>query len=1730
MDEDNIKRFKDMDECTRKSLSMTNLIMWNIFKIQKLNPSIDLKAALQEMQEKIDNIDDLESWQNPEQQHMYCAVLAWRQLDHKQTVSLYEFVQAKLNDKKNEEETRLFVEMKDIEVENCKVNCPGTSKRQSKARPVVILPLDTRNVALRIDKDRQQAPAKKTTLNKNLRDKIDAACCMETACLDRLSKLDKATTELRLRAQRLARREAERIEHLERAEAAWRDLEIGFQRRLAISGEKEEAMMKHIKKMIEERNGHKSACTGLAQELRAIAEVVEKDRVQLTEVEKVNGASMCERLRLSEEVSHLDNKQAELQCFLAQLDRDLQFKQEQVRRKVQRAQIDADCARVMSYEAERTMHAELTSLRDQITSISTQLLKQDTENAAVQAELEELRQQKAEIIEDLEKCQQMCKNSIQAKFDEINTKRDQIKELKDKVMECKCKLHVDVAIEVKRTPSLVVACKCAPDEKLPDNCSCTSLRSTLLSNLLSDLFEGLQAEMVGCSMPCMLLKCLEDKHNWDQSSVIKTNLQNYFSKIVVGELEIAIATSIEKYHARWVGSSCVDALRRKKSSGVLRAGSECSGGQDRAVERRAQELATKLAEKLFQERAEQLTAKAKEVFKSGPPPCKCRPSSAAVYPCFVKTIIPAVQTGTKEVTAIDYWRRTHRNVTLLRAQLEDLKKDSVKKEDLKNMEQNIVKIVQLSVPDSNTNLTGTTKYVEKKNKDIKNITLLRSMNFQSVKNTVNKLKNVSKKCNVSYPKKVNSHYIVGFQVNKSVRHFKKMGRTYAANLCLTNQNRNIKILQDQVVNKINEGNKCLTTCVFSKKNNNAKDTKPIITDSIELRKKKKCKIITHPACDSALACFHKSPSNTSLEKLLQYLVQFKRDLVKINSEFEKNQNNNIDDLNLNSKGNKNIRNSTKIGKPIVTKYDSTSIKQTDLNVTNTEDPCISGCTESIYMGAINLDKSNDNYCECQNDQTKFQNQLINSRTCLCNSKITKDISDINNSHVKRILDEHNNESIKFKSSKDLISQLPMVTESDSNTNDKNNGNPLTENATIKDTNRNMKSLSPCTNEEYCIKFLGVTLTNEKLVKKTADESKNDVKLLKQTFGIPNSSDIIKQSDILSNYEDNKKKDIDENCNLHNTFVCESHMKLCNLGENCKHIISLDKIESKHQGDFFHKETVNYNSQQSCVCCDGTNSEEIVDLEHNAFNLLQTHLRERLDNLKTLSQIDSLTSQEEETLFSTILERVKQIIKQNTSDLSCRCIKTPQNGSWQRAYVLLQEYLRMKMKKIQCFCASSDRNKTVLPDIMGKICNSIESDFDRLKNICQNLPNNQNIKSDLPERDGHFFYNHTKNHNDTREENIEFSEHIVSQMPFSKFDKSTKSCDVLKAGSRKISMNSGINDKNHDEVFTCTSINDMIENKCIGTKVKSLNKSLNLNCKENTCFQVLDKDSGNKNHVPYLGCTINCTCDENTNSTTCPKFIALKNGENINNIWKNITQKAISNNLSYMMQTVIPRNNHVAGYTIDCSCDGPPESCICAKSSILKNRDNIYSMWKEITNKKLQNNNLSYIMENVSHKKYIDNDTKKCMRKTNAVADKCVSDANTCIHEEDNIILKDSIDKIGKTFESSGTSFTENEVKGKKPLNRCYKSVANLSNNYDQDNSLNNVINMNPQGDNVHLKSNLIPLGGPLSSSCECNMVPLCHVKMLVNNIENKLLCSKCTCDSMCPKVCPLHSNNNNTTI
>ncbi|RVE50387.1 hypothetical protein evm_004924 [Chilo suppressalis] len=1734
------------DPSVVRQTSMGTLIMWNISKVVKKNPLLDLQSAIRATQERLCSNargSNVNVSQEPEDQYLMCAILAWQQLGHNGTDSLYSFIESKRKDielvdkpKLEDDENALAnkINKRLSPGSFISYNSPSISNNDSTYHdavgPVLKLPVETK-IIMRMDTCNHCAPKPKKKPEQPLMDKIDAICCMDSACLERLSKLDKETAELRTRAQRLARREAQRVELLERAEAAWKDLEMGYQRRLASAEEKEEDMTKHIQKMIQERNGFKTACMTLAKQLKGMGDAAEKERELLTNLEKEICDSACERLRLSEEAARVDAQLAELQCKSAQLDRDLQFKEEQVRGRLQTMENEVDCARALTYEAERTIHAELGALRDQITTVSTRLLEEDERNGLIKEELEQLRREKMEIIEDLEGCQALCNKGTQNKMDELNKKREQLRELKEKVMECQCKLPVDAEVEVKRTPSLVALCKCMPEEKFSESCSCSSLRTTLLTNLLSDLFGGLQSELGGCcaQMPCQLLKCLEDKHNWDKASVIKTNLQNYFSKLLVGELDIAIATSIEKYHAKWVGASCADTLRQVAN----RCRADVDSNPDRVIEKRAQKLAEKLADQILKERADLLTAKAKEVMKAGPPPCECSNRSGsgnptAVYPCFVKQpTIGGAQSNASGTSTPAYWRRTHHNVAQLRLQLEDLKKVSIKKEDLKIMEDKIVKMVQRSIPEPQTE-DNCIKEVQKtsliKNHNISRASYTDQVTKRSPATKLNCLKN--KQSDLMYPKQAKKNTLLGIQLGKPVKPLKKLGQSYAVNLCLCGTQketkRNFRPEFKGIDNmKDHESAKPFKGLVINDilpQSSNINQAKPIVKNmqSEAVNNEEKVKI-DHSYCRSDIACFHKLPSNTSVDNLLNTLARWKCDLFKINSKTDNHKAtmSSIDEkciyeeiINNVSKEKSKQDNSTMIIKNIsvktlVNQCNPTYTQQLVQKVSRAVDlqSDLPMNTNSEYIGAVNLEKSNENFCKCVIDTEntpKFPYECTKFAKCDCeNEKCTYKLSSKDFTENIILVPENKLLSLTAK---------PKMHMDEINSKSKSNNvdfiNPK-ENVIDEDLNPISNPSTLLTGDsEYCITFLGVTLTNNK--------SRKDVVGKESTcFNIYHTPAL--KHDTADKKLRNVDKPVTDFCDeFHNKFdkalsSQQTQMGSCECSIKYEELKSfVDNALSKQRGDYCKNEdkaldtnSLRNSKPESCICC---KRDESKDLEVNTFHLLEEHLRDKLDEFKsTTCESECISSSDQDKLFATILQRVKQVISDSTLNIACKCVSGgPTGGSWHRAYVLLQEYLKLKIKKVQCLCQTPEDNKHI--EVLERVCNLIENDFERLKDICKCKSNRKRSRKsskempqvEVPEKDtnGDLFYLNKCYDKGTSNK---------SMMPY----RTTES---------QVSSNLGMHTR------SCITNKQILEDR------------YTISCSDSN-FQ---KSSGSNKDMDESH--IEFEIKENVNDPCKKKsYQTLYHSHFPANAYRPI-QTERSDKKENLDYSVFFCNTHVPyiGYTVDCSCNRTFGPCSCSKAIVLKNTDNIKNIWTTLTSKSYQHKDNSYIMNAVpKHSKEIDgielintNDFKK-------IPEKELCDEKISVHHNEEITLKVSKGNLSKTYipntttsksvdnVSLGTDWSDC-ISTKTKSQRATDISAMISDSLYH--PIHNLMNCNTTESKEKYDPN--NLSRPLSSKCDCNMVPMCHVKMLVENIEKKLMHSKCTCDSLCAKVCPEHSKRN----
>lgn len=989
----------------------------------------------------------------------------------------------------------------------------------------------------------------------------------------------------------------------------------------------------------------------------------------------------------------------------------------------------------------------------------------------------------------------------------------------------------------------------------------------------------------------------------------------------------------------------------------------------------------------------------------------------------------------------------------------------------------------------------------------KNNSIHKSVNTeQGFKHCISsKLTSIKKKQSDLIPKKTNKNFMLGLQIEKPVRSYKKMGRSFAVNLCLCDSEKDKQNIKQDVENKrilSRIATRNTLPQVLS-----LKQTKPISSHvaSLETNNGKRSKISSRLPCPSNSVCFHKPPSNTSIDKLLETLAKWKCDLCNLDEKCREKC-----DANFNTDSMPDVkkeREPEKVFRNVSTKF-STSEQATPFkssiivanipkcNEFQGEMPA----TESEYMGTINLDKSNEHVCRCisgfknkqepNNEPKSAIFKCINSEACACRK------SEMKNLEKQNIIDS--NVETK-KKNEDIPDSIPKI-----------ESNIQAESKLESDINHSVKTSTLLPSEcEYCIKFLGVTLTNANSNKVSAEKD-IDPKKEKNT---PNKSKKrrINNPEVWYNNIDNCTRD-----------PSHVHLPACVCDVKIDEVKDLlNNVVTKQHGDFCKNQDKSLDTQsfnnvidnESCVCCNKAKKDESKDLELNAFHLLEEHLRDKLEEFKSANCKSScIPPEEEEKIFSTILQRVKKIITESTIDTACRCAsEEPAEGSWHRAYMLLQEYLKIKIKRVQCLCLpTEDAKETVLPNVMEKVYNLIDTDFQRLKQICKCQNNSKahdpNLNIEIPEKDSCHaheidtntstdFQNIEKMSKEVSNRSLVVTENISSQIS-PNIEMETKSCDIMEIS--YLNTETGTTNK-------CCRITKLNHDKCYCLNSTRITKS----------------------NVELVGTEVfvsQCINVQEGVEVSFPKKIQDSDPQQKSNtVLDSILEDKPDNR----------KSTPYIGYTVDCSCDSVLGPCICTKSMISGKNDNINSIWNTLTSNKLRYNDISYIMDAVPNKESTEaNDLTKTYNATSPQAvDKVTCDTKVSAQYCEELILKDSKKKLNKTFVS--TTESGNDVRyargsnsgGPMEWHECSSTKQNTQKHNDISHNICDDSFYSPErmlrGTNEGLiKSDQIE---SLSSNCECNMVPMCHVKMLVENIENKLIHSKCTCDSMSSKICPVHS-------
>lgn len=1040
----------------------------------------------------------------------------------------------------------------------------------------------------------------------------------------------------------------------------------------------------------------------------------------------------------------------------------------------------------------------------------------------------------------------------------------------------------------------------------------------------------------------------------------------------------------------------------------------------------------------------------------------------------------------------------------------------------------------------------------------------------SDKPTTQKKQSMITPCKREQPKK-----LLQTQVdNKSFKLNKKFRQEYAVNMCLCNNSNNRKeqpkALQSViVVDKLNKDSwKKNSSKEVASQMSSVRQTKPInsliLTTDVESFGKDKES--TQISCLSNCICFHKMPSNTSIDRLLEYLTKSKCDLKTCDDKIKCINRSGFTVADITNKfitncssilkkpsksnqqsayGSKTLLNESKC---IYSNKKLVNVTTEDNNVSNT----LAMTTESEYMGAINLDKSNENFCKCVKDikipvldtMSSKNNEgttlkCINAIKCNCTQSETLIVD---NTHTDKKLSGQAHEMKENK-----LDDLQITSKHELLNYEKLDKNSIVLGNILNINNKEQKD-TISKDYDYHANFLGVSLASagacpikpnnkaSKPLQSIQNDEENYLNYnLTKAFILPSSTQITSETQLKEKIILKKYNSLQSSTNSENILDRKTNFEGLERLIRGKRGTNLEKNEYL-QNNFMEVDNTNLSpsNNEPCICCIKQDLEESENLEENTFQLIEEHLKEKFHEFKmSLCESTCIPPNEEDTFFSTLLYRVKEVISNYTKEMVCKCSDDENSkGSWTRACGLLEEYLKMKLKRVQCICQPASMNSDVmlnLNNVLEKVYHLIENDFDRLINTYNCTVNkNSTLKvnsmntyiypNDLPEKDQtnklSVFLNKTNNYLNLGKESKK---------------QSNKSMILSQSISLQVPQNLGMESK------SCNAIDKVFKNT---QTQESKDKLFNKNCKATVCNCL-----NTKNEEPFLGllgrnelCVSHCI-ENKTNKAIVSRLIEKKSNisvldnsfvNNINGIDYVDTEKCVKG--QYFSQDTLP----YVGKTVDCSCEGNISPCICMKSIVQTHNDEIVGIWNMLTqNIKCQQKN-SYIMNSIidraqQEKSDILNLTADiyvgCLPGVNLFEGRPGSyDIKISPLQSNDIVLKTSnvtlsqFHRMTNTYSDYANIANEDSLPDSKQIDKIkslikFRQRSNCSEMITIRNSgsadlLNNTENKNLSSDHI---------------VCDCNSIPICHVQMLMKNIEKKLVNSQCTCDSLTPKVCPIHS-------
>ncbi|XP_026318741.1 axoneme-associated protein mst101(2) isoform X2 [Hyposmocoma kahamanoa] len=399
----------------------------------------------------------------------------------------------KLLAERHEIETKAEHTKKTLEAKICKLqNELETAKRQVLA---TVCGCEAKKGEIDIKIDELERVTRKDPKNEHL--PVDPATARK---LDVLIAHEK---ELKQRVAELEKREAAYLEMLTQADDMWAEMEGGYKKKIQESKATEGHLKKKIQVLECEKSDWKKVLDPIKKKVKEIEESESAARVALEKAERDANVLKVENVSLRQMFEKSDAEAKKMENELKSLDN--KFKELDHLRKIARlAEGELLTHKDSAKKAEKKFAGDLDTIRKELNRCYKQCQELDVTNSELKEEVESLEKQLTLTQKALNQCKRKCDEKIKTLSHELSIKTEELEELRSETMRqtyhaSRNDLKPDRTEYVDEGYSIYTAVPKKTDYgrmhhsmsyiSSDSGCSCPSMRSQLVSQLIEDLFE-----------------------------------------------------------------------------------------------------------------------------------------------------------------------------------------------------------------------------------------------------------------------------------------------------------------------------------------------------------------------------------------------------------------------------------------------------------------------------------------------------------------------------------------------------------------------------------------------------------------------------------------------------------------------------------------------------------------------------------------------------------------------------------------------------------------------------------------------------------------------------------------------------------------------------------------------------------------------------------------------------------------------------------------------------------------------------------------------------------------------------------------------------------------------------------------------------------------------------------------------------------------------------------------